>query len=190
MPVNRRSFLKSGATSVLTTVIALGHLTPARGQEKSRPDAKPGPAVRADESVPAGAQQSPLAFFNAETFRPYVGGVFVARAGAHSIQMTLTGVRDCSPKATSKITTGRAPKTECFALEFSSADSLTDLTSIYDIEHAALGEFHLFLTRRDGDGGALAEEHADVLASSAALREADEIPGRIELPHEQPRRHE
>jgi hypothetical protein len=36
---------------------------------------------------------------------------------------------------------------------FSSAGELTDLTSIYDIEHAGLGNFSLFLTRRDGPRG-------------------------------------
>jgi hypothetical protein len=153
MPVNRRSFLKSGATSVLTTVIALSQFTPARGQGKPKPDSGITPTPRTDEPLPLKAEQSPLYFFRAETFRPYVGGVFVARAGANSIQMTLTGVRDCSPKPTTKLTTGKAPRTECFALEFSSDKSLTDLTSIYDIEHAALGEFPLFLTRREGDGG-------------------------------------
>jgi hypothetical protein len=153
MPVTRRSFLKSGATSVLTTAIALGQFTPALGQGKPKTESKPGPARTLDEQGPAGAQDSPLYFFRAETFRPYIGGVFTARAGANSIEMTLTGVRDCSPKATTKLTTKKAPKTDCFALEFSSDGALTDLTSIYDIEHAALGEFQIFMTRREGTGG-------------------------------------
>jgi hypothetical protein len=158
MPVNRRSFLKSGATSVLTTVIALGQFTPARGQEKSKRDAKPTPARVSDEPLAYDVQQSPLYSLHADTFRPYVGGIFLARAGRNSIEMTLTGVRDCSPKPTTKLTTVKPPRTECFALEFSSGKSLTDLTSIYDIEHAALGQFQLFLTRRDGaDGKSLYE---------------------------------
>lgn len=157
MPVTRRSFL-SGATSVLTAVVALGQFTHARGQDKSRPDAKPAPSRVTDDPVTFDVQRSTLFSFHAETFRPYVGGVFVARAGANSIEMTLTEVRDCSPKATTKITTGTAPKTECFALEFTSDKSLTDLTTIYDIDHAALGHFSLFLTRRDGaDGKSLYE---------------------------------
>lgn len=158
MPVTRRSFLKSGATSVLTTAIALGQFTPAHGQDKSRRESKPAPAKTDEKQVPFAAQQSPLFFFHAETFRPYVGGIFVARAGANSAQLTLDAVRDCSPKPTTRITTGKARRTECFALEFSSDKGLTDLTSIYDIEHAALGQFQLFLTRRDGaDGKSLYE---------------------------------
>lgn len=153
MSVNRRSFLKSGATSVLTTAIALGQFSPARGQEKPPQESKPAPTRSAGEPVPFEAQESPLFYFSAATFRPYVGGVFTARAGANSIEMRLESVRDCSPKPSTKITTAKAPKTECFALEFSSDGSLTDLTSIYDIKHAALGEFPLFMTRRDGEGG-------------------------------------
>jgi hypothetical protein len=146
MPVTRRSFL-SGATSVLTTVIALGQFTPARGQDKPKPDARSG------QPLPFKAEQNPVYFFRAETFRPYVGGVFTARAGKNSIKMTLVRVRDCAPKSTTKITTGKAPQTDCFALEFTADESLTDLTTIYDIEHAALGEFPLFMTRREGHDG-------------------------------------
>lgn len=153
MPVTRRSFLKSGATSVLTTVVALGQFTPARGQDKTRPDSKTAPSRSIDESPHSRELRDPLSFFSAETFRPYVGGVFVVRAGRSSVQMTLTGVRDCSPKSSTKLTTAKAQPTECFALDFSSAKSLSDLTSIYDVEHAALGGFQLFLTRRDGAGG-------------------------------------
>lgn len=146
MSVTRRSFLKSGATTVLTTVVALSQFTNAHGQGKSAPG-------RAGGEIPFDAQKSPLFFFRAETFRPYVGGVFTARAGKNSIKMTLARVRDCSPKSTTKITTGKAPQTDCFALEFTADESLTDLTSIYDIEHAALGEFSLFMTRREGPDG-------------------------------------
>ena len=153
MPVTRRSFLKSGATSVLTTVLALGPYAHARGQGKPKPESKPGPSSRGDESVPFEAQQSEGFFFRAETFRPYIGGVFVARAGVNSIEMTLAAVRDCTPKASSKITTAKPRRTECFALEFKSGDRLTDLTSVYDIKHAALGEFQLFLTRRESSDG-------------------------------------
>jgi hypothetical protein len=132
--------------SVLTAAVALSQFTPARGQDKA-------PQRRADGEIPFDAQKSPLFFFRAETFRPYVGGVFTARAGKNSIKMTLARVRDCAPKSTTKITTGKAPQTECFALEFTADESLTDLTTIYDIEHAALGEFPLFMTRREGPDG-------------------------------------
>lgn len=154
MPVNRRSFLKSGAMSVLTTALTLNYVAPAHGQEgeQARP-AEVRKAPTAEAEIPFQAQQSPLYFFTPETFQPYVGGIFVARAGRNSIEMTLVAVRDCTPKATTKITTGKPRQTDCFALEFSAADTLTDLTTIYDVSHAALGEFPLFLTQRRAPRG-------------------------------------
>jgi hypothetical protein len=65
--------------------------------------------------------------------------------------MKLEAARDCTPSAASLKVTKRARPSECFALIFSSNGTLTDLTTIYDVEHAALGTFPLFLTRRDGD---------------------------------------
>jgi len=153
MPVTRRSFLKSGATSVLTTAIALGHFTPASGQGKPQPEAEPSPVSRTDEPVSYETQQSSIDTFTADTFRPYVGGIFLASAGSSSIEMTLVAVRELSPKRSTKITTVKPEQTECFALDFKSVGVLTDLTSIYDIRHAALGDFQLFLTRRQSTDG-------------------------------------
>jgi hypothetical protein len=147
MPVTRRSFLKSGAITVLTTSIAVNSGALAFGQDRQ----KPNPAL--DFKIPFQAQQSPLFYFKRETFQPYVGGLFRVSAGAHSINMTLTGVRDCTPTAASSKVTKKARMSDCFALEFSSTDKLTDLTTIYDIEHGALGKFALFMTRRDGPRG-------------------------------------
>jgi hypothetical protein len=147
MSVSRRRFLKSGAVTVLAAGIVAGAGSRAFGQQGA------GPSPAADHPIPFEAQRSPLFFFKGETFRPYVGGVFTARAGAHSIQMTLTEVRDCTPSAQSMKVTKKARPSECFALVFKSDGTLTDLTTIYDVEHAALGTFPLFLTRRDAPGG-------------------------------------
>lgn len=137
--------------SVLTTAITLNYAAPAFGQDKAATNADP--ARTADVQIPFQAQQSPLFSFSGETFRPYVGGVFVVRAGGKSIKMTLERVRDCRPKSTTKITKGTPRPTDCFALEFSATEELTDLTSIYDVEHGALGEFPLFMTQRKGPAG-------------------------------------
>lgn len=152
MPVSRRSFLKSGAATVLAAGMVAGAGAHALGQQGGRPD------PRADFPIPMEAQRSPLFFFKRETFAPYVGGLFTARAGARSIEMTLKSVRDCTPSATSLKVTKSARPSDCFALVFVSDGTLTDLTTIYDVEHAALGTFPLFMTRRDGDGGAYVYE--------------------------------
>lgn len=144
MSVDRRSFLKTGALSALTAAFGLIHAAPARGQ-----------VAATQVPIPVEAKQSPLFYFTRGTFQPYVGGVFVASAGSRSVSMTLVEVSNYVPKAWGTFTTGSVQPTDCFALKFSSTDRgrLTDLTSIYTIRHAALGEFPLFMTRRDGPAG-------------------------------------
>jgi hypothetical protein len=146
MTFNRRRFLKSGAMSALTAAIGLIYVAPVQGQGKTKRKLE-APTSTPEVRIPFGAQQSPLFYFTRETFLPYVGGVFIARAGRNSARMTLVEVSDSTPKKPSAVQTGS------FILKFSSADELTDLTTIYDIEHGALGEFPLFMTRRVGPAG-------------------------------------
>ena len=152
MSVNRRSFLKSGALSVLTAAFGLTCVTPALGQGKLRRKVE-APTSTPGAQIPFGARQHPLFYFTRGTFHPYVGGVFLASACRESISMTLVEVIDFTPKAWGRFVQGRVQPMNTFALEFSSTDKLTDLTTIYNIRHAALGEFPLFMTRRDGPAG-------------------------------------
>ena len=147
MPVTRRSFLRSGATAALTTAVALKAAPLAFGQISSKPD------TTRDPQIPYEAKQSPLFTFKRETFQPYVGGTFRVRAGAQAVDMTLTKVRGYEVSARGHKLTKKSRQTDSFVLIFSADEALTDLTSIYDVEHAALGSFALFLTRRDGPGG-------------------------------------
>jgi hypothetical protein len=148
MTATRRSFLKSGAITVLMAGMALEMIPSAFGQSNQRPD------PTKDFPVPFEAQQSPLFYFKRETFEPYVGGTFKVKAGAKTVEMTLESVRDTTPTAQGcKITKKPARPSEGFALTFRSPEALTDLTTIYDVEHAALGKFPLFMTRRDGHNG-------------------------------------
>jgi hypothetical protein len=145
MPVTRRSFLRSGATAALTAAVALKAAPAAFAQIGAKPD------PTRDVPVPYEAQQSPLISFKRETFEPFVGGIFRVRAGAHAVDMTLTKVRGCEISARGrKLAKKPARQTDCFALVFKSDETLTDLTSIYDVEHAALGTFAVFLTLREG----------------------------------------
>jgi len=133
--------------TALAAGVALNAGTLAFGQSLTKPDPKQ------DFQVPFQAQQSPIFFFKRETFQPYVGGTFTIRAGAHSVEATLKEVRDCTPNPNSKVTTATPRKSDCFALVFESTGSLTDLTSIYTVDHAALGTFDLFMTRRSPADG-------------------------------------
>lgn len=147
MKATRRSFLKSGAMAVVMAGVALNVTPSAFAQGNSDQD------PTKDFPVPFEAQQSPLFYFKRETFQPYVGGVFKVSAGAKTVEMKLKHVRNCTPTAEAEKVTKKKPRaTDCFALEFSSDEALTDLTAIYNVEHAALGKFALFMTRRDGPG--------------------------------------
>jgi hypothetical protein len=149
MSVTRRSFLKSGATTALTAGIALNAGALAFAQDRAQPN----PAL--DFQIPFQAQQSPVFYFKRETFQPYVGGIFRISAGKRFVNATLQTVRDCTPGAKSLLVTKKSRPSDCFALVFRANGSLTDLTSIYRIEHAALGTFDLFLTQRTGPRGVI-----------------------------------
>src|ERR1044072_3202302 len=107
-----------------------------------------------DFPIPFEAQQSAIFYFKRETFEPYLGGVFKVSAGNTTGEMTLESGRDTTPSAQGcKIAKKPARPSEGFALVFRSTDKLTDLTTIYDVDHAALGKFALFMARRDGPNG-------------------------------------
>lgn len=132
--------------TVLLTGLALDSLPRAFGQQLHKPD----PAH--DFAVSFEAKQQQTFSFKRETFEPYLNGVFKLSAGANSVEATLVSVRDCTPNPRQK-TTPKARQSDSFALVFRAGGKLTDLTTIYDVEHAALGKFPLFLTRRDGPHG-------------------------------------
>ncbi|HWS90888.1 MAG TPA: hypothetical protein VN282_28215 [Pyrinomonadaceae bacterium] len=149
MTVTRRSFLRSGALTVLVTGIALDSVSLAFAQQLRRFDPSQ------DFLASFESKQEPTFNFRRETFEPYVNGVFTLGAGAGSVEATLVRVEDCSPDDTkSRKVTKRWRLSAGFMLVFQAREKLTDLTSIYDVEHGALGKFRLFLTHRDGpDGG-------------------------------------
>lgn len=131
--------------SVLLTTIALDSM-PLFAQQLQKSD----PAR--DFQTPFEATQAPAFYFKRETFEPYIGGVFKLSAAANSVNATLVSIRDCTPSPKSAKVTKKSRPSDCFALIFRADGKLTDLTSIYDVEHGALGKFALFLTRRDGPG--------------------------------------
>jgi hypothetical protein len=148
MPLSRRRFLRSGATAVLTTAAALQVVPMAFARNGAKPD----PAR--DFELPSEAGQRSLSDFKRETFEPYLGGMFRVSAGTHSQDMKLTKVRGHELSARGrKLTTKRVRQSDSFVLVFSAARPLTNLTTIYDIEHRGVGNFPLFLTRRNNPAG-------------------------------------
>jgi hypothetical protein len=133
--------------TVLLTTVALDSIPRAFAQGLQKPD----PAR--DFQLPSEAAQAPAFYFKRETFEPYLNGIFKLSAGANSVEATLVSVRDCTPSAKSAKVTKKSRPSESFAIIFRAQGKLTDLTSIYDVEHGALGKFALFLTRRNGPQG-------------------------------------
>lgn len=147
MPVSRRRFMMSGATAVLTTAATLQFSHKVFAQIGAKPD------PTRDFPIPPEANDNRIISFNREIFDPYVGGVFTARAGVNSIEMTLEKVRGLELSERGKKLSKKVRETASFTLVFTSEGTLTDLTTVYDIEHGALGTFALFLTRRDNPQG-------------------------------------
>ena len=103
----------------------------------------------ADE-LPDEALSDPLIRFTRETFEPYVGGYFeAADARGVMVPMKLVKVESYDPKTDTKISNGRPVDTDSFSLQFNAEGPLSKFQTIYQIKHGALGDFRLFLTRRD-----------------------------------------
>jgi hypothetical protein len=149
MSVTRRSFLKSGATTVLVLGLACESAASVFGQSRKRPGT-------GYYRVPFEAQQAPTFFYTRATFEPYIGGVFLSRGvGGGTVNLTLVAVHDWNPKPRSKVRVAEAvtSRTDCFSLVFRASDDLPELTTIYRIEHGALGTFDLFMTRSEDPQG-------------------------------------
>jgi hypothetical protein len=157
MSVSRRSFIRSAAVCALATGALLRTPLAAFGQ-----------AAGADLyfAIPYEATTSPVFHFTQATFEPYLQGIFTA-AGARSrrVELQLVAIRGYAPPSGALLNTRAHRRTDCFSLLFRSAAPLSQLSSIHTLEHAALGEFDLFLTESVGRGGYFYEAVINHLAS-------------------------
>jgi len=145
--MQRRKFLTScllfGASSGL--IIANG-----RSVFASQPD-----------DIPIESQRDPLFMFTAATFEPYVGGYFqTLNARGQVVALKLLKVEKFQTRKVEKRwlraeIMSNAIQTNSFSLLFISEKRLPQFTTIYKIEHAALGQFDLFLTASTGKQGEL-----------------------------------
>ena len=148
MQVSRRRFLKASAFSALATGCALGPGLQVFAQTDTG----------ADFPVPYEATQDPVFYYTRETFEPYVGGVFRGWVGRTAVDLVLLKVTSYAPATTTKITTARTPRVDTFSLTFSASRSLSTLTDIHRLEHAALGRFSLNMKRTVDERGHIAYE--------------------------------
>ena len=143
MSVSRRSFIRSATVCALATGALLRTPLAAFGQG----------GAGQDFAIPYEATTSPVFQFTQATFEPYLNGVFVAAGvGGRKVELQLVEIRGYAPHSGVRLITRAHRRTDCFSLLFRSAAPLSQLSSIHTLEHAALGEFDLFLTESVGRG--------------------------------------
>jgi len=142
MTMKRRAFLRAGAVSALATGLVLSKLDFVFAQNPRNHDPK------LDFEIPSEAKAEKTYTYTRDTFTPHVGSTFQGRgvAGA-DVELVLVAVRDRTPSENSKKVTKKPRNSDNFSLIFRANGDLTDLTSIHRLEHPALGEVVLFLTR-------------------------------------------
>ncbi len=142
MTMKRRTFLRAGTMSVLATGLALSNLDLVLAQDPRLHDPK------LDFPVPAEAKAEKTFSYTRDSFAPHVGSTFRGRGvGGADVNLVLVAVRDRAPSEKAKLVTKRPRNSDSFSLVFRADGELTDLTTIHRLEHPALGEVVLFLTR-------------------------------------------
>lgn len=148
MGISRRFFLKSGTLTALAAGVAWGTNAQAFGLQ--RLPAAPGALV------PIEAQQQPSYMFTRATFDPYVGDIFqTAGERGKIVNLTLLSATSYKPSANIKDLAGEPIETDSFALMFQAPRALPSVRSIYQVSHAALGVFDLFLSPVAPAGGVM-----------------------------------
>jgi hypothetical protein len=132
MLLARRKFVQSSLLFTASTALLWGSARSALAQTLTRNDQLPDAVLR-----------DPVLRFTRETFEPYIGGYFeVPGARGKTVTLKLVSVEAYTPPP-------RTIPTDSFVLLFSADGELPIFSSIHPIKHAALGEFSIFLTRRD-----------------------------------------
>jgi hypothetical protein len=137
MTITRRKFMKAGILAAACAGIPLKAQF-ANSQEAvgSRRPQTP-PAITASSAD----QADILSYYNQSTFAPYVNTEFRVRVDELKVRkITLVEVKGYAG-ASRPETAGE----ECFSLFFTAPSSSSFKQNTYEVEHAALGKFSLFL---------------------------------------------
>ena len=147
MLLARRQFVVSGLLLTASTFLFPGNVRSGLAQTLS------------DGRLSTDVVDDPLFRFTRETFEPYVGGYFEAPgARGKTVALKLVKIESFEPEEKRVSLTRSAVATDSFTLLFSADGELPRFSSIHPIKHGALGEFNLFLTRRDGLDGEIRYE--------------------------------
>jgi hypothetical protein len=145
MTVSRRKFLRASTMIALTAALPLGLSGIVAGQERR----KTAPPNVERPAVPVEAQRNPLYNYTRETFAPYVNSIFIVNS-VPLAEITLIEVKE-TPLVVDK-KAKRVPTGECFTLVFRGPSRTRFEQNMYRLEHAALGQFDLFIGPTDRSG--------------------------------------
>lgn len=135
MDISRRKFVRTGviASALAAIPLALAKTAAARDGGKTLPQ-----SLIAGANGGAEGQSSALDFYSKSRFAPYVNSQFQVKSSQlETVKVTLAEVADFCETA------GNGG--ECFALRFTGPVRGSFQQNTYEVEHAALGKFSLFL---------------------------------------------
>lgn len=139
MSLSRRSFLRTGTAAALLAGLSFHPLKSVFAQDGGDP--------KGYFQTPQEAKTERPFYFTKTTFEPHINTDFSSRFARLVTTLRLVAVEDCPAPPS------RAAGGECFSLTFRADRELSSLTTIHPMEHAALGEFSLFVsqTKRERD---------------------------------------
>lgn len=116
----------------------------------------PAAAVFAEQRLPQNAashfqfpdhsERKRRSYFTKGAFDPHLKTVFRAQSGRAVINLRLVRVEDLTPPAATGVAAGDS---WCFTLVFEASRRLSNLQTIFPMEHPALGKFPLFLVENE-----------------------------------------
>lgn len=137
MNISRRRFMKTGMIVAATALVPLGQMKTAAAQQSKDGRSNSVP----DSKVLNKNRTSRLFYYNKSTFAPYVNSEFhVHLSSSKALAITLVGIEDFS-NSQEKLVVGD----ESFTLEFNGPSGRAFKQQTYEVEHAALGRFSLFI---------------------------------------------
>ena len=144
---SRRMFLRAGTLAALSAGAVLSPLKSVFAQAGGGRSAQAaGQDAQGYFQVPQEAKSERGYYFTKSTFEPHLNTDFKSRLAVVTTTLRLIAIEDCPTPAA---TEGAG---ECFSLTFRADRELTDLTTLHVFEHAALGEFPMFVSKTVSKG--------------------------------------
>jgi hypothetical protein len=153
--ISRRKFIKAG---MIMTAVAAAPLTFAKAAAAQKVGDG---SLHSLSGIKGPGRRQPdlVGDYDKSTFAPYVGTEFRVAVNRSKVRtITLVEINDSQDASAKDV----LPKGECFSLLFSSPAGMTFPQKTYEVEHAALGKFALFLVPVERHTGINPEYHEAV----------------------------